>query len=130
MLETAGRLLRLLGLLQTRRDWTSAEIATRLNVSTRTIRNDMARLRALGYPVEARPGVAGGYRLGTGGSLPPLLLDDEEAVAGAVGLRTAANGSVARVEEAPVRALAKLPPGLPSALRPRVPAIPSSASPG
>ena len=66
MLETSARLLRLLGLLQTRRDWTSAELATRLNVTTRTIRNDMARLRALGYPVEARPGVAGGYRLGTG----------------------------------------------------------------
>src|SRR5258707_15617465 len=93
MLETAGRLLRLLGLLQTRRDWTSAEIATRLNVSTRTIRNDMARLRALGYPVEARPGVAGGYRLGTGGSLPPLLLDDEEAGAVAIGPGAAANGS-------------------------------------
>jgi len=95
MLETSARLLRLLGLLQTRRDWTSAELATRLNVTTRTIRNDMARLRALGYPVEARPGVAGGYRLGTGGCLPPLLLDDEEAVAVAIGLRAAANGSVA-----------------------------------
>ena len=89
MLETSARLLRLLGLLQTRRDWTSAELATRLNVTTRTIRNDMARLRALGYPVEARPGVAGGYRLGTGGSLPPLLLDEDEAVAVVVGLRAA-----------------------------------------
>ena len=107
MLETSARLLRLLGLLQTRRDWTSAELATRLDVTTRTIRNDMARLRALGYPIEARPGVAGGYRLGAGGSLPPLLLDDEETVAVAIGLRTAANGSVAGIEEASVRALAK-----------------------
>jgi predicted DNA-binding transcriptional regulator YafY len=129
MLETSARLLRLLGLLQTRRDWTSAELATRLNVTTRTIRNDMARLRALGYPVEARPGVAGGYRLGTGGSLPPLLLDDEEAVAVAIGLRTAANGSVAGIEEASVRALAKLQQMLPSRLRQRVGAIASSALP-
>ena len=129
MLETSARLLRLLGLLQTRRDWTSAELATRLNVTTRTIRNDMARLRALGYPVEARPGVAGGYRLGTGGSLPPLLLDDEEAVAIAIGLRTAANGSVAGIEEASVRALAKLQRMLPSRLRHRVSAIASSALP-
>jgi predicted DNA-binding transcriptional regulator YafY len=129
MLETSARLLRLLGLLQTRRDWTSAELATRLNVSARTIRTDMARLRALGYPVEARPGVAGGYRLGTGGSLPPLLLDDEEAVAVAIGLRTAANGSVAGIEEASVRALAKLQQMLPSRLRHRVSAIASSALP-
>ena len=129
MLETSARLLRLLGLLQTRRDWTSAELATRLNVTTRTVRNDMARLRALGYPVEARPGVAGGYRLGTGGSLPPLLLDDEEAVAIAIGLRTAANGSVAGIEEASVRALAKLQRMLPSRLRHRVSAIASSALP-
>src|SRR6266700_1952630 len=102
MLETSARLLRLLSLLQARRDWTSAELA----VTTRTIRNDVARLRALGYPVEARPGVAGGYRLGTGGSLPPLLLDDEETVAVAIGLRTAAGGSIAGIEEASVRALA------------------------
>jgi predicted DNA-binding transcriptional regulator YafY len=129
MLETSARLLRLLGLLQTRRDWTSAELATRLDVTTRTIRNDVARLRALGYPVEARPGVAGGYRLGTGGSLPPLLLDDEEAIAVAVGLRTAANGSVAGIEEASVRALAKLQQMLPSRLRHRVSAFASSALP-
>ena len=89
MLETSARLLRLLSLLQARRDWTSAELADRLGVTTRTIRNDVDRLRELGYPVDARPGVAGGYRLGTGGALPPLLLDDEEAVAVAVGLRTA-----------------------------------------
>ena len=94
MLETSARLLRLLSLLQARRDWTSAELATRLGVTTRTIRNDVDRLRGLGYPVDARPGVAGGYRLGTGGALPPLLLDDEEAVAVAIGLRIAASGSI------------------------------------
>ncbi len=99
MLETSARLLRLLSLLQSRRDWTGAELAARLGVTTRTVRNDVDRLRGLGYPVEARPGVAGGYRLGAGGSLPPLLLDDEEAVAVAIGLRTAASGSVAGIEE-------------------------------
>src|SRR6266566_2428547 len=129
MLETSARLLRLLGLLQTRRDWTSAELATRLDVTTRTIRNDMARLRALGYPIEARPGVAGGYRLGAGGSLPPLLLDDEETVAVAIGLRTAASGSIAGIEETSVRALAKLQQVLPSRLRHRVTAFQSYALP-
>ena len=129
MLETSARLLRLLSLLQARHDWTSAELAVRLDVTTRTIRNDVARLRALGYPVEARPGVAGGYRLGPGSSLPPLLLDDEETVAVAIGLRTAANGSVAGIEEASVRALAKLQQVLPSWLRHRVSAFVSSALP-
>jgi predicted DNA-binding transcriptional regulator YafY len=120
MLETSARLLRLLSLLQTRRDWTSGELATRLGVTTRTIRNDVDRLRGLGYPVEARPGVAGGYRLGAGGTLPPLLLDDDEAVAIAIGLRTAASGSIAGIEETSVRALAKLQQVLPSRLRHRV----------
>jgi predicted DNA-binding transcriptional regulator YafY len=123
MLNTSARLLRLLSLLQARRDWTGAELATRLGVTTRTVRHDMDRLRALGYPVEARPGVAGGYRLGAGGSLPPLLLDDDEAVAVAIGLRTAASGSVAGIEETSVRALAKLQRVLPSRLRHRVSAI-------
>src|SRR5881396_514328 len=104
MLETSARLLRLLSLFQARRDWTSAELAARLGVTTRTIRNDIGRLRGLGYPVHARPGVAGGYRLGAGGALPPLLLDDEEAVAIAIGLRAAASGSVTGIEEASVRA--------------------------
>src|SRR6266508_2784488 len=76
MLETSARLLKLLSLLQTRRDWTGAELASRLDVTTRTIRNDVERLRGLGYPVHATPGVAGGYRLGAGASLPPLLLAD------------------------------------------------------
>src|SRR5262249_53024296 len=117
MLETSARLLRLLSLLQARRDWTSAELAARLGVTTRTIRNDVGRLGGLGYRVEGRPGVAGGYRLGTGGALPPLVLDDEEAIAVAVGLRTAASGSVAGIEETSVRALAKLQQVLPSRLR-------------
>jgi predicted DNA-binding transcriptional regulator YafY len=129
MLETSARLLRLLSLLQARRDWTSAELATRLGVTTRTIRNDVDRLRRLGYPVDARPGVAGGYRLGTGGALPPLLLDDEEAVAVAIGLRTAASGSIAGIEETSVRALAKLQQVLPSRLRHRVSAFQSYALP-
>jgi predicted DNA-binding transcriptional regulator YafY len=123
MRETSGRLLRLLSLLQARRDWTGAELADRLGVTTRTVRNDVERLRALGYPVDARPGVAGGYRLGAGGALPPLLLDDEEAVAVAVGLRTAASGSVAGIEESSVRALAKLQQVLPVRLRHRVSAF-------
>jgi predicted DNA-binding transcriptional regulator YafY len=123
MLETSARLLRLLSLLQARRDWTSPELAARLGVTTRTIRNDVNRLRDLGYPVEARPGVAGGYRLGSGGALPPLLLDDEEAVAVAVGLRTAASASIAGIGETSLRALAKLQQVLPSRLRHRVSAV-------
>src|SRR5499425_2203376 len=129
MLETSARLLRLLSLLQARRDWTGTELAGRLGVTTRTIRNDVERLRGLGYPVEARPGVAGGYRLGAGGTLPPLLLDDEEAVAVAGGLRTAAGGSIAGIEETSVRALAKLQQVLPSRLRHRVSAFQSSMVP-
>lgn len=129
MLETSARLLRLLSLLQSRRDWTGAQLAARLGVTTRTVRNDVGRLRGLGYPVEARPGVTGGYRLGAGGTLPPLLLDDEEAVAVAIGLRTAAGGSVAGIEETSVRALAKLQQVLPSRLRHRVSAFQSHALP-
>jgi predicted DNA-binding transcriptional regulator YafY len=129
MLETSARLLRLLSLLQARRDWTGAELATRLGVTTRTIRHDVDRLRGLGYPVDARPGVAGGYRLGTGGALPPLLLDDDEAVAVALGLRTAASGSIAGIEETSVRALAKLQQVLPPRLRRRVSAFQSYALP-
>jgi predicted DNA-binding transcriptional regulator YafY len=125
MLETSARLLRLLSLLQSRRDWTSSELAARLGVTTRTVRTDVDRLRSLGYPVDARPGVAGGYRLGVGGVLPPLLLDDDEAVAVAVGLRTAATGSITGLEETSVRALAKLQQILPARLRHRVSAFQS-----
>jgi predicted DNA-binding transcriptional regulator YafY len=123
MLETSARLLKLLSLLQARRDWTGAELAARLEVTTRTIRNDVERLRGLGYPVQATPGVAGGYRLGAGANLPPLLLDDEEAVAVAVGLRTAAGGTVAGIEETSARALVKLQQVLPARLRRRVDAL-------
>src|SRR5215211_173808 len=124
MLATSARLLRLLSLLQSRRDWSAAELADRLAISARTVRRDMERLRELGYPVHATRGVAGGYRLGAGAALPPLLLDDEEAIAVAVGLRTAASGGVvAGIEETSVRALAKLEQVLPSRLRRRVNAV-------
>jgi predicted DNA-binding transcriptional regulator YafY len=123
VLGTSARLLQLLSLLQGRRDWSGPELAGRLEVSTRTIRSDVERLRSLGYPVEATPGVAGGYRLGAGASLPPLLLDDDEAVAVAIGLRTAAGGSVSGLEETSVRALAKLERVLPARLRHRVNAV-------
>ncbi|ADJ44694.1 HTH type 11 transcriptional regulator [Amycolatopsis mediterranei U32] len=99
MYGTSERLLRLLSLLQARRDWPGADLAARLEVDVRTIRRDVERLRSLGYPVHATPGVAGGYRLGAGAALPPLLLDDDEAVAVAVGLRTAASGTVSGIEE-------------------------------
>ncbi|WP_371778670.1 helix-turn-helix transcriptional regulator [Streptosporangium subroseum] len=120
MLETSARLLRLLSLLETRRDWTGTQLAERLGVTTRTVRNDIERLRSLGYPVDATSGVGGGYRLGAGAALPPLLLDDDEAVAVAIGLRTAAGGTVAGTEDSSVRALAKLERMLPSRLRRRI----------
>jgi predicted DNA-binding transcriptional regulator YafY len=120
MLQTSARLLRLLSLLQGRADWSGAELADELGVTTRTVRNDVQRLRDLGYPVQASPGVGGGYRLG---ALPPLLLDDEEAVAVALGLRTAAGASVTDIQETSVRALAKLEQVLPSRLRHRVHAL-------
>ncbi|WP_406080698.1 helix-turn-helix transcriptional regulator [Micromonospora sp. NBC_00858] len=123
MVETSVRLLRLLTLLQGHRDWSGTELADRLAVSTRTVRTDVERLRVLGYRIESRPGVAGGYRLGAGSALPPLLLDDDEAVAVAVGLRAAASGSVRGIEETSLRALAKLEQALPSRLRHRVDAL-------
>jgi predicted DNA-binding transcriptional regulator YafY len=129
MLQTSARLLRLLSLLQTHRDWTGPELADRLQVSGRTVRRDVDRLRELGYPVDAAPGVAGGYRLGAGAELPPLLLDDDEAVAVAVGLRTAAGGTVAGIEETSVRALLKLEQVLPNHLRRRVNALHSYTVP-
>ncbi|WP_329429433.1 YafY family transcriptional regulator [Streptosporangium sp. NBC_01495] len=119
MLETSARLLRLLSLLQTPRDWPGAELAERLGVSPRTIRRDIDRLRELGYVVHATAGTPG-YRLGAGAGLPPLLLDDDEAVAVAIGLGTAAVSSVAGIQETSVRALAKLEQVLPPRLRQRV----------
>jgi predicted DNA-binding transcriptional regulator YafY len=123
MVQTSARLLALLSLLQVRREWTGQELADRLEVGPRTIRRDVDKLRSLGYPVEAARGVAGGYRLGAGGELPPLLLDDAEAVAVAVGLRTAASGSIAGIEETSVQALTKLEQVLPARLRRRVSAF-------
>src|SRR5919197_802524 len=119
-MPTSTRLLRLLALLQVQRDWSGPQLAERLGVTTRTVRNDVERLRSLGYPVDAAPGVSGGYRLGLGASLPPLLLDDDEAVAVAIGLRSAAGGAVAGIEETSVRALAKLEQVLPAHVRRRV----------
>ncbi|MGI5428606.1 helix-turn-helix transcriptional regulator [Streptomyces sp. CA-179760] len=123
MTETPSRMLRLLSLLQNSRDWPGRKLAERLGVSPRTLRRDVERLRDLGYPVQAIPGVGGGYRLEAGASLPPLLLDDDEAVAIAVGLRTAAGGSVADIEDTSIRALAKLEQVLPKRLRSRVNAL-------
>jgi predicted DNA-binding transcriptional regulator YafY len=123
MSQTASRLLELLSLLQARRDWPGGELADRLEVSGRTIRRDVERLRQLGYPVESLTGPAGGYRLRAGTAMPPLLLDDEEAIAIGVGLRTAARVSVTGIEEAAVRALVKLEQVLPAHLRRRVAAL-------
>ncbi len=127
MLETSARLLELLSLLQLKRDWTSSELAGRLDVSTRTVRADIGRLRSLGYPVDARPGVAGGYRLAAGTAMPPLLLDDDEAVAVAVGLGAVATQKLG-VEETSLTALAKLEQVLPSRLRRRVEAVREATS--
>jgi predicted DNA-binding transcriptional regulator YafY len=121
MLETSARLLSLLALLQARPDWPGPELAERLGVSTRTVRNDIDRLRELGYPVTAVRGPAGHYRLGVGAKLPPLLLDDEEAVAVAIGLR--AGRGVAGIEETSARALSKLEQVLPHRLRRQVSAM-------
>nr|WP_250564346.1 YafY family protein [Sphaerisporangium fuscum] len=118
--DSPERLFRLLSLLQTPREWPGSELAERLEVSPRTVRRDIERLRDLGYPVQATMGAAGGYRLAAGTAMPPLLLDDDEAVAIAVGLRTAAGHPVDGIEEASLRALTKLEQVLPSRLRHRV----------
>ena len=123
MAETSIRLLELLSLLQARRDWPGAELARRLEISPRTVRRDVERLRRLGYPVESLSGPAGGYTLAAGTAMPPLLLDDGEAIAIAVGLRTAARAMVTGIDEAAVRALVKLEQVLPKHLRPRVAAL-------
>jgi predicted DNA-binding transcriptional regulator YafY len=123
MQETSARLLRLLSMLQVRPEWAGAELAQRLGITTRTLRRDVQRLRSLGYPVHASPGVAGGYRLEAGSALPPLLLDDDEAVAVVVSLRTAASHTVTGIEETSLRALAKLEQVLPARLRERTAAL-------
>ena len=123
---SAARLLALLSLLQTPREWPGSELARRLEISPRTVRRDVERLRDLGYPVEATMGADGGYRLVAGTAMPPLLLDDEEAVAIAVGLRAAAGLAVEGIDEAAVRALTKIERVLPSRLRYRVGALGSA----
>jgi len=119
-MDTAERLLKLLGLLEGRIDWTAEELARRLEVTSRTIRRDIAKLRGLGYPVEGLAGPGGGYRLGAGGKLPPLLLDDEEALAVALGLRVSATSAVSGLEDASLSAMAKLEHVLPPRLRSRL----------
>jgi predicted DNA-binding transcriptional regulator YafY len=120
MADTPGRMLTLLGLLQHRPSWTGSELSSRLDVTERTVRRDIDRLRELGYPVEASPGVNGGYQLGRGGALPPLLLGDDEAMAVALGLRGAVDGSVTGLEEAAVSVLTRLDQLLPQHLATRV----------
>jgi predicted DNA-binding transcriptional regulator YafY len=121
--DTTERVLRLLSLLQQRPVWTGPELAERLGVTTRSIRRDVERLRGLGYPVHAAQGVGGGYQLGRGRELPPLLLDDAEAVAIAVSLRLAAGGTVTGASEAALSTLAKLDQVMPPRLRSEVKAI-------
>jgi len=127
--DTPARLLQLLSLLQTPREWPGGELADRLGVSRRTVRRDIDRLRELGYPVQATKGSDGGYRLVAGKAMPPLVLDDEEAVAIAVGLRAGAGHAVEGVDEASVRALAKLEQVLPSRLRHRVATLQAATTP-
>ena len=123
MVQTSARLLRVLSLLQSQRFWGGGELARELEVTERSVRRDVERLRTLGYPVHATAGVGGGYQLGAGKELPPLPLEDDEAVAVAVGLRIAATGPIKGLEEAAVRALAKLEQVLPKRLRTRVNAL-------
>ena len=129
MLDTSARLLHLLSLLQARRFWSGAELADRLEVTPRTVRRDVDRLRTLGYPVSSSVGVAGGYQLDAGATLPPVLLEDDEALAIALSLRTVAAGGVSGTEEAAVRALAKLERILPMRLRRRVRAMHNAVVP-
>ena len=123
MANTSSRTLRLLSLLQAHRYWSGAGLAERLGVSVRTLRRDIDRLRELGYPIEAHRGVDGGYELAAGTALPPLAIDDDEAVALAICLRAAAQGAVAGIEESSIRALAKILRVMPPLLRRRVDAF-------
>ena len=123
MATTSSRTLRLLSLLQTHRYWPGAELAERLDVSVRTVRRDVDRLRDLGYPVQATRGVDGGYQLAAGAALPPLVVDDDEAVALAVGMQAATQGAVAGMEESAVRALTKVVQVMPPRLRRRVDSV-------
>lgn len=129
MLNTSARLLRLISLLQVRRFWSGADLAERLEITERTVRRDVDKLRSLGYPVQAASGVAGGYQLGAGAALPPLLLEDDEALAVSIALGTAAASAVTGIEEAAVRALVKLEQVLPTRLRRRANALRASIVP-
>lgn len=129
MLSSSNRLLRLLSLLQTRRHWAGADLAQTLAVHPRTLRRDIDRLRELGYPIQASSGVAGGYAFRAGNALPPLLLDDDEALTVAITLRTAATGTVGGVEEAALRALVKLEQVMPTRLRHKLDALRSAIVP-
>ncbi|CAM3156905.1 YafY family protein [Nocardioides dubius] len=129
MANTSARMLRLLSLLQTHRYWSGADLAGRLEVSARTLRRDVDRLRELGYPVDAVRGVAGGYQLRAGGQLPPLLLEDEEAVAIAVGLRSAAAGAIDGLDVSSLQALTKVVSLMPPRLRRRIDALQSQTLP-
>ena len=129
MLDTSARLLRLLSLLQTRKDWSGADLAARLGITTRTVRRDIDRLRELGYPVDASVGVGGGYQLGAGAEMPPLLLDDHEVLAVALSLGAGAANSVTGLDEASVRAMSKLRQVMPSRLRHRLDSLQVDATP-
>jgi predicted DNA-binding transcriptional regulator YafY len=129
MANTSARTLRLLSLLEARRYWPGDELAGQLGVSPRTLRRDVDRLRELGYPIQAQRGVAGGYQLAAGAALPPLVVDDEEAVALALGLQSAAQGAVEGISEASVRALAKVVQVMPPRLRRRVQALGAMTEP-
>src|SRR3984885_7241825 len=129
MLETSSRLLRLLSLFQAQRYWSGADLSERLQITGRTLRRDVERLRSLGYPVHSTAGVAGGYQLGAGARLPPLLLDDDEAGAVAIGLRAATSGTATGIGEASVRALLKLEQVLPPRLAHRISALHAFAMP-
>lgn len=126
--DVAGRLLRRLSLLQSRREWSGRELARQVGITDRTLRRDIARLRALDYPVTGTAGTAGGYRLASGRNLAPLLLDDDEAIAIAIGLATAAGAGVTGVQQASMRALAKLERVLPTRLRPQLAALGGAAA--
>ena len=129
MADTSARTLRLLSLLQARRYWPGDELAGQLRVSPRTLRRDIDRLRELGYPIQARRGVAGGYQMAAGTAVPPLVVDDEEAVALAVGLQAAAQSAVEGIAESSVRALAKVVQVMPARLRRRVQALGAMTEP-
>lgn len=129
MLTSSSRLLRLLSLLQARRYWPGPQLAERLEIHPRTLRRDIERLRELGYPIEASSGVAGGYAFRAGQALPPLMLDDDEALAVAIALRTAASGMVGGIEETALRAVVKLEQVMPARLRKRADALRTTITP-